>query len=64
MNSPNDATRNEALRQYKRSIGVGAEEGITEPGTTDFSFMDSNWSGGVVGTRAPVAPCGEMVLPN
>ncbi len=26
----------------------GPEEGITAPGTTDFSFMGSNWTGGVI----------------
>ena len=31
--------------------GTGAEAGITTPGTTDFSFMRSNWSGGVVSTE-------------
>lgn len=29
----------------------GAESGITSPGTTSFSFMGSNWSGGVVATE-------------
>lgn len=31
--------------------GVGAEDGITEPGTTDFSFAGSNWTGGIVATE-------------
>lgn len=29
----------------------GAETGITTPGTTDFSFGGSNWSGGIVATE-------------
>ncbi len=29
----------------------GAESGITTPGTMGFSFMGSNWTGGVVGTE-------------
>lgn len=28
--------------------GEGDEIGITDPGTTDFSFMGSNWTGGIV----------------
>jgi hypothetical protein len=31
--------------------GSGAENGITERGTRSFSFMGSNWSGGVVDTE-------------
>lgn len=31
--------------------GNGAENGVTEPGTTSFSFMGANWSGGVVRTE-------------
>jgi len=29
----------------------GAESGITTPGTRDFSFMGSTWSGGIVATE-------------
>ncbi len=31
--------------------GIGAESGVTVPGATTFSFMGSNWSGGVVATE-------------
>lgn len=42
--------------------GSGAEEGITERGTTSFSFMGSNWSGGVVETEGilPLYASGEF----
>ena len=31
--------------------GEGEEMGITDPGTTDFSFMGSNWTGGIVDSQ-------------
>ncbi len=34
----------------------GPEEGITTPGTTEFSFMGSNWTGGVIHSGAPISP--------
>lgn len=34
---------------------LGDEAGITVPGATDFSFKESNWTGGVVAT--------ELILP-
>ena len=35
--------------------GSGAENGVTEAGTQSFSFMGSNWSGGVVETEGRLA---------
>ena len=35
--------------------GSGAENGVTERGTRSFSFMGSNWSGGVVETEGILA---------
>lgn len=45
----------------------GPEEGVTPPGTTDFSFMGSSWTGGVVASHStdddppqfPLAASGE-----
>lgn len=45
----------------------GSEEGVTPPGTTDFSFMGSSWTGGVVASHPtdddpplfPLAASGE-----
>lgn len=31
--------------------GTGAENGVTEPGAREFSFMGSTWSGGIVRTE-------------
>jgi glucose/arabinose dehydrogenase len=33
----------------------GAEQGITPPGTTEFTFSGASWSGGVVGTEGILA---------
>ncbi len=34
----------------------GPEEGITPLGTTEFSFMGSNWTGGVIHSGVPISP--------
>ena len=44
----------ESLAQDRATIrfdNTGAESGITSRGTTKFTFMGSNWSGGIVDTR-------------